>query len=229
MSVFNTKKQSQAQARDLKHRVLTCLHKLSDRDTHSAAASELESIARSLSTDTLPPFLSSISATDSSDKSPVRRQCLRLISVLSEHHGNSLSPYLSKLLTAIVRRLRDPDSSVRSACVSASLSLSSHVTAPSFASITKPFLESLFREQDSNTQTGAALCLVSLIEGSQNPDSGSLKRLLPRFEKLAKCESFKAKAALLTLMGSVVELNGVLSSSGKNLIKNLVMCFVEFV
>ncbi|XP_022867296.1 TORTIFOLIA1-like protein 3 [Olea europaea var. sylvestris] len=30
-------------------------------------------------------------------------------------------------------------------------------------------------------------------------------------------------------MGSVVELNGVLSSSGKNLIKNLVMCFVEFV
>ncbi|CAI9757465.1 unnamed protein product [Fraxinus pennsylvanica] len=228
MSAFNSKQLSQAQARDLKHRVLTCLHKLSDRDTHSAAASELESIARSLSTDTLPPFLSSISATDSSDKSPVRRQCLRLISVLSEHHGNSLSPYLSKLLTAIVRRLRDPDSSVRSACVSASLSLSLHVTAPSFASITKPFLESLFREQDSNTQTGAALCLVSIIEGSQNPDSGSLKRLLPRFEKLAKCESFKAKAALLTLMGSVVELNGVLSGGGKNLINNLVMCLVEF-
>ncbi|KAL2515839.1 ARM repeat superfamily protein [Forsythia ovata] len=228
MSASNFKQQSQAQARDLKHRVLTCLHKLSDRDTHSAAASELESIARSLSTDALPPFLSSISATDSSDKSPVRRQCLRLISVLSEHHGNSLSPHLSKVLTAIVRRLRDPDSSVRSACVSASLSLSSHVTAPSFASITKPFLESLFREQDSNTQTGAALCLVSIIEGSQNPDSGSLRRLLPRFEKLAKCESFKAKAALLTLMGSVVGLNGVLNGGGKSLIKNLVTCLVEF-
>ncbi|XP_022885324.1 TORTIFOLIA1-like protein 4 [Olea europaea var. sylvestris] len=227
MSASNSKQQSQAKARDLKHRVLTCLHKLSDRDTHAVAASELESIARSLSTDALPPFLSSISATDSSDKSPVRRQCVRLISVLSEHHGNSLSPHLSKLLSAIVRRLRDPDSSVRSACVSASLSLSSHLTTPSFASITKPFLESLFREQDSNTQTGAALCLVSIIEGSQNPDSGSLKRLLPRFEKLAKCESFKAKAALLTLMGSVVELNGVLNGGG-NLIKNLVMCLVEF-
>ncbi|CAI9753913.1 unnamed protein product [Fraxinus pennsylvanica] len=228
MSASNSKQQSQAQARDLKHRVLTCLHKLSDRDTHAAAASELESIARSLSTDSLPPFLSSISATDSSDKSPVRRQCLRLISVLSEHYGNSLSPYLSKLLSAIVRRLRDPDSSVRSACVSASLSLSSHLTAPSFASITKPFLESLFREQDSNTQNGAALCLVSIIEGSQNPDSGCLRRLLPRFEKLAKCESFKAKTALLTLMGSVVELNGVLGGGGKNLIKNLVMFLVEF-
>lgn len=54
-----------------------------------------------------------------------------------------------------------------------------------------------------------------------------MKRLLPRFEKLAKCESFKAKAALLTLMGSVVELNGVLNGGG-NLIKNLVMCLVEF-
>ncbi|CAI9756117.1 unnamed protein product [Fraxinus pennsylvanica] len=86
---------------------------------------------------------------------------------------------MSKLLSAIVRRLRDPDSSVRSACVSASLSLSSRLTSSSFASITKPFLEFLFREHDSNTR--AALCLVSIIEGSQSLDSGSLKRLLLRF------------------------------------------------
>ncbi|KAJ0899378.1 putative MT-associated protein TORTIFOLIA1/SPIRAL2 [Helianthus annuus] len=33
---------------DFKHRVLTCLNKLSDRDTHSAAATELESIAEVL-------------------------------------------------------------------------------------------------------------------------------------------------------------------------------------
>ncbi|KAK4394590.1 TORTIFOLIA1-like protein 3 [Sesamum angolense] len=203
MSGSNTSKQAQAQARDLKQRVLTCLHKLSDRDTHTAAAAELESIARTLSADALPPFLSSISATDSSDKSPVRRQCIRLISVLSEHHGNSLSPHLSKLLSAVVRRLRDPDSSVRSACVAASLSLSSQLTSPPFTSITKPFLESLFTEQDCNTQNGTALCLAAVIEGSGNPDVGSLRKLLPRLEKLAKCESFKAKAALLALMGSV--------------------------
>lgn len=226
MSGLNSGKQ--AKARDLKHRVLTCLHKLSDRDTHPAAALELESIAKTLSTDALPPFVSSISATDSSDKSPVRRQCLRLISVLSEHHGNSLSPYLSKLLSAIVRRLRDPDSSVRSACVSASLSLSSHITSPSFTSITKPFVESLFIEQDTNAQNGAALCLSAIIEGSRNPDPGSLRRLLPRLEKLAKCESFKAKAALLALIGSVVGVKGVLSGGGKNVIRNLVVCLMEF-
>ncbi|KAL0342770.1 UNVERIFIED_CONTAM: TORTIFOLIA1-like protein 3 [Sesamum calycinum] len=228
MSGSNTSKQAQAQARDLKQRVLTCLHKLSDRDTHTAAAAELESIARTLSADALPPFLSSISATDSSDKSPVRRQCIRLISVLSEHHGNSLSPHLSKLLSAVVRRLRDPDSSVRSACVAASLSLSSQLTSPPFTSITKPFLESLFTEQDCNTQNGTALCLAAVIEGSRNPDVGSLRKLLPRLEKLAKCESFKAKAALLALMGSVVGVKGVLNGGGKNAIKNLVMCLTEF-
>ncbi|KAL0421848.1 UNVERIFIED_CONTAM: TORTIFOLIA1-like protein 3 [Sesamum latifolium] len=226
MSGLNSSKQ--VKARDLKHRVLTCLHKLSDRDTHSAAALELESIAKALSADALPPFVSSISATDSSDKSPVRRQCLRLISVLSENHGNSLSPYLSKLLSAVVRRLRDPDSSVRSACVAASLSLSSHITSPPFTFITKPFVESLFIEQDTNAQNGAALCLAAIIEGSRNPDPGTLRRLLPRLEKLAKCESFKAKAALLALIGSVVGVKGVLSSGGKNVIRNLVTCLMEF-
>ncbi|KAM7492842.1 hypothetical protein LguiA_035763 [Lonicera macranthoides] len=42
-------KQSSSQAvsaREFKHRVLTCLNKLSDRDTYSAAATELESIAK---------------------------------------------------------------------------------------------------------------------------------------------------------------------------------------
>ncbi|KAL6549362.1 hypothetical protein OROHE_008479 [Orobanche hederae] len=226
MSGFSSAKQ--AKARDLKHRVLNCLHRLSDRDTHSFAASELESIARTLSVDALPPFVSSITATDSSDKSPVRRHCVKLIAVLSEHHKNSLSPYLSKLLSAVVRRLHDPDSAVRSACVAASLSLSSNLTSPPFASIAKPFLESLFIEQDQNAQNGAALCLAAVIEGSRNPDVSSLRRMLPRFEKLAKCESFKAKAALLTLIGSVIQVNGVFSSGGKNVVRNLITCLMEF-
>ncbi|KAH6799011.1 ARM repeat superfamily protein [Perilla frutescens var. frutescens] len=224
-------KKKQAQARDLKHRVLTCLHKLSDRDTHAAAASELESIARTLSADALPSFISSISATDSSDKSPVRRQCIRLVAVLSEHHGNSLASHLSKVLSAVVRRLRDPDSSVRSACVAASLSLSSQLTTPPFGSISKPFIESLFMEQEANTQNGAALCLAAVVEGSRNPDAGSLRKLMPRLEKLAKCESFKAKAAILALMGSVVGVEGVLSGGGKinrNVMKNLIACLMEF-
>lgn len=225
MSDFKSK---QAQLRDLKHRVLSALHKLADRDTHSAAALELESIAKTLSSDALPSFVSSISATDSADKSLLRRQCLRLVSTLSEHQGDSLSPYLSKILSSIVRRLRDPDSSVRSACVAATLSISSNLTNPPFTSIAKPFIESLFVEQDLNAQNGAALCLAAVVVGSRNTDIASLRKLLPRLEKLAKCESFKAKAALVTLIGGIVGVEGVLSNCESNAIKNLVACLMEF-
>ncbi|KAG6386135.1 hypothetical protein SASPL_155026 [Salvia splendens] len=215
----------QAQAHELKQRVLTCLHKLSDRDTHAAAAAELESIARSLPCAALPSFISSITSIESSDLSPVRRHCLRLLSVLAVAHRDALSPHLSKILSSVRRRLRDPDSSVRAACVAAALSLASHLPSPPFASLANPFLESLFSEQDAGAQNGAALCLAAVIEGSPHPDAGSLRRLLPKLEKLAKCDGFKAKGAILALFGSIVEVEGVLSSGG---VRNLIKCLVEF-
>ncbi|XP_059442766.1 TORTIFOLIA1-like protein 3 isoform X2 [Corylus avellana] len=212
-------------AQNLKHRVFTCLTKLSDRDTHSIAASELESIARTLDPTQFPTFLSCIQSTDPSDKSPVRKQCVSLLAVLSETHGNTLYPYLSKMLSSVTRRLRDPDSSVRSACVNSVAALSSHVTKPPFVSFLKPLADALFTEQDPNAQIGAALCLASAIDSAPDPDPARLARLLPRFEKLLKCESFKAKAALLALICRVVSV-GAASFNGA--LKNLVPCLVEF-
>ncbi|XP_038878681.1 TORTIFOLIA1-like protein 3 [Benincasa hispida] len=209
----------------LKLRILSCLTKLSDRDTYSLAASELESIARSLDANSLPIFLSCIYSTDASDKSLVRKQCVRLFAVLSEIHGNSLSPYLSKILSNITRRFRDPDSSVRSACVNSVAALASTVTKPPFSTFLKPLTDSLFTEQDSNSQIGAALCLASAIDAAPDPDPVKLGKLLPRFEKLLKCESFKAKPALLTLIGSVIGVDGVF---GNGALKNLVPCLVAF-
>ncbi|XP_047327396.1 TORTIFOLIA1-like protein 4 [Impatiens glandulifera] len=212
--------------REIKHRVLTCLGKLADRDTHSAAAVELESIARTLSHDAIPPFLSSISSTDAADKSPVRKQCVRLISLLSEAHGDALAPYLSKLLSAVVRRLRDSDSSVRSACVAAISSISSHIVKPPFSSIIKPLIDALVTEQDQNSQISAAMCLTAAIEASPDPEPIYLKKFLPRLEKLLKCESFKAKPALLALVGSVI---GTGAASSQQTLKNLVPCLVDFI
>lgn len=222
-------KQSTNQAtmtREFKQRVLTCLNKLSDRDTYSAASVELESIARTLSHDSLSPFISSITATDSADKSPVRKQCVKLVSLLSESHGNLLSPHLSKLISSVIRRLRDNDSAVRSACVAAIGSISSHITKPPFTSIAKPLIDALVTEQDLNSQIGAALCVAAAIDGAPDPDPVFLKRLLPRLEKLLRSESFKAKAALLTVFGSVIGANGSLS---QQIVRNFVKCFVEFV
>ncbi|KAK1433783.1 hypothetical protein QVD17_10700 [Tagetes erecta] len=217
---------NQSTAREFKHRVLTCLNKLSDRDTHSAAATELESIAKTLTHDSISPFLSSISATDSSDKSPVRKQCVRLISTLSESHGNALSSHLSKLISAVVRRLRDPDTAVRSACVAATGSIAFYITKPPFTSVAKPLMDALVTEQDLNSQIGAALCLASAVDGSRDPEIVYLRRMIARIEKLLKCDSFKAKAALLTCLGSVI---GVGAASSQVIVKNLVSVLVEFV
>lgn len=210
---------------NLKHRVFTCLTKLSDRDTQAIATTELESIARTLTQDLLSSFLSCIHKTDSSDKSPVRKQCVRLLTVLSEAHGDALSPFLSKMLSNLIRRLRDSDSAVRSACINAVSSMSSHITKPPFSSIVKPLAETLFTEQDHNAQIGAALCLASAIDAAPDPDPALLRRLLPRIEKLLKCDSCKAKPAVLTLIGSIVEAGGASSS---NVVKNLVPCVLEF-
>ncbi|KEH31865.1 microtubule-associated TORTIFOLIA-like protein [Medicago truncatula] len=209
---------------NVKQKVFTCLTKLSDRDTHSLAATELITIARNLDTTTVPVFLSCMYSTDASDKSPVRKQCVQLFGLLSETHGNTLSPYLSKILANVIRRLRDTDSSVRSACVNSVSALSCHVTKQPFYTFLKPLSEALFTEQEQNAQIGAALCLASAIDGAPDPEPARLAKLLPKFQKLLKREVFKAKPALLTLIGSVVEAGG---ASGHASLKNLVPCLVE--
>lgn len=123
----------------LKQRVLICLTKLSDRDTYALGVSELDSIARSLDPSSFPTFLSCIQSTDAADKSPVRKQCVNLLATLSLTYGNTLSPYLSKMLSSVTRRLRDPDSAVRSACVNTASTIASQITKPSFESFVKAF------------------------------------------------------------------------------------------
>ncbi|KAI8558478.1 hypothetical protein RHMOL_Rhmol04G0097100 [Rhododendron molle] len=175
----------------------------------------------------LPPFLSSISATDPSDKSPVRKQCVRLISLLSASHGNALAPHLSKLLAAVLRRLCDADSAVRLACVAAVSSISSHITKPPFTSIVKPLVDALVTEQDYNAQTDATPCVAVAIDSASDPDVVYLRKvLLPKAEKLLRSNNgFKAKAAGLALVGSVV---GVGAVSGRDTVGKLVGCLVGF-
>ncbi|XP_077237915.1 TORTIFOLIA1-like protein 5 [Tasmannia lanceolata] len=217
--------QNSTSTRDLKKRVIISLNKLSDRDTHAIASSELESIAQNLTSDSFSPFLSCIYETDSSQKSPVRRQCVRLLSVLSDTHGNILTPFLPRMVGNLIRRLRDPDSAVRSACVEAVSVMASRITKPSFTVFLKPLSETLILEQDYNSQIGSALCLSSAIEAAPDPDPVQLQRLLPRFIKLLKSDSFKAKPALISLIASIV---GVGGASSSNLLGLVIPCLLEF-
>jgi hypothetical protein len=103
--------------------------------------------------------------------------------------------------------------------------LSSHVTKPPFVSFLKPLADALFTEQDPNVQIGATLCLALAIDAAPDSDLARLARLLPRFKKLLKCKSLKAKAALLALICSIVNVGAALFNGA---LKNLVPCLVEF-
>lgn len=211
--------------RDLKHRVFTCVNKLSDRDTYASGASELESIAVKLSPESLSVFISCIQSTSAADKSAVRKQCVKLLGVLSEAHGDTLAPHISKMLASLIRRLRDPDTSVRSVCVDVAATMAEKITRPPFSAFVKPLTEAVFTEQDVTAQVGAALCLAAAIERSPDPEVSVLRKMLPRFERLLKVESYKGKAAVITLIGSVINVGCEMS---QGVVRSLVPCLVGF-
>ncbi|KAF8088032.1 hypothetical protein N665_0557s0032 [Sinapis alba] len=215
-------------ANNSKQNMSVLLTKLGDRDTFTMAAKELDLMARNIdpTSGNLQSLISVILSVDAGNKPAVRKHCIHLLAVLSVSlPPNSLSPYLSKILSRITRRLRDPDSSIRSACVAAVSSIASRTTKPPFASaFLKPLSEALFTEQEVNAQIGAALCLAAAIDSAEDPDPGRLgQTLLPRLEKLVKCKAFKAKSAGVVVIGSVIGAGGV--SGG---LKGLVDCLVSF-
>lgn len=67
--------------------------------------------------------------------------------------------------------------------------------------------------------------MASAIDAAPDPEPAKLAKLLPKFEKMLKCHSFKAKPALLAVIGSVIESGGI---SGHGALRNLVPCLVEF-
>ncbi|XP_044476243.1 TORTIFOLIA1-like protein 3 [Mangifera indica] len=209
-------------AQPLKLRVYGLLTKLSDRDTYSQAATELESIASTLESALLPTFLSCILSTNSSDRLGVRKECTHVITTLSSSHN--LSPYVTKIVNNLTRNFRDKNSSIQATCISTISSLSSRVTASAFVTILKLLSDALFTEQDMNAQVGAALCLAAAIDAAPDPDAGRLGRLLARLERLVKNERFKAKAAALVVVGSVI---GSGAAGGEGL-KGLISCLLGF-
>ncbi|CAN8304309.1 unnamed protein product [Cochlearia groenlandica] len=210
---------------DLKQRVVTCLNKLSDRDTLSLAVAELNSIARNLTDESFSPFLNCLHNTDSSSKSPVRKHCVAILSLMSRHHGDSLSPHVSKMVSAVIRRLRDPDSSVRSACAAAIADISARVASKPFSSVVKPLLETLVQDGDSNAQIGAALCLAAAVEAAADPEPEKLRKALPKLGKLLKSDGFKAKAVLLSAVGCIISVG---SAGSKTVLDWLVPVLIEF-
>ncbi|CAN6445623.1 unnamed protein product [Victoria cruziana] len=201
---------------ELKQHVVLCLNKIADKDTYRIGKDDLEKIAEGLTVDGVGPFISIIVDTDSVQKSAVRKECIRIMSLLARIHGERLGPYLGKMVNSIVRRLKDPDSIVRDACVETvgvlasvmmqpqSVGNSSKESGATFFIFVRPLFEAL-GEQNKQVQSGSALCLAAVINSSTDLPAAILQKLLARVIKLLRNQHFLAKPALLELAASLIQ------------------------
>ncbi|XP_050260992.1 TORTIFOLIA1-like protein 2 isoform X2 [Quercus robur] len=198
---------------ELKHKVVIALNKLADRDTYQIGVDELEKTAECLTPDGIAPFLSCILDTDSEQKSAVRKECIRLMGTLARFHEGLVGPHLAKMVASIVKRLKDPDSIVRDACVETVGVLASKLsncrgeTDGVFVVLVKPLFEAL-GEQNRQVQLGSALCLARVIDNSHDPPISILQKMLARTTKLLKNPHFMAKPAVIELNRSIIQVGG---------------------
>ncbi|KAH7856215.1 hypothetical protein Vadar_034030 [Vaccinium darrowii] len=198
---------------ELKQRVVFALNKLADRDTYQIGITELGKTIECLNTDGVALFLSCILDTDSEQKSVVRKECIRLMGLLVNLHGGLVAPYLGKMVASIVKRLKDPDTVVRDACVETTSVLASKLCNDQgkndgiFVGLVKPFFEAL-GEQNKQVQSGAALCLARVIDNTNDPPASILQRMLTRTIKLLKNPHFMAKPAVIELNRSIIQAGG---------------------
>ncbi|KAH7432410.1 hypothetical protein KP509_07G021300 [Ceratopteris richardii] len=207
---------------ELKQRILFALGRLADRDTQQIAIEDLDKMVETISPDCVCVFLSCLYDSEIQQKSVVKKECVRLFGALAHLHGDLLVPHLTKIIASIMRRLRDPDTSVRDACVDAIASLSALMLCPpsssssgfekengtqnasalTLATFSKPLFDAL-GEQNKSVQTGAALCLARVIESAKSPPLSALARLCPRICKFMSNPNFLARPALLGVVGSL--------------------------
>ncbi|KAK3008430.1 hypothetical protein RJ639_014773 [Escallonia herrerae] len=198
---------------DLKHRVVLALNKLADRDTYQIGVEQLEKIIQFLTPDGVAPFLSCILDTDSEQKSAVRKECIRLMGTVATFHEGLIGQYLGKMVASIVKRLKDPDSVVRDACVetvgvlATKLSTDEGESDGVFVVLVKPLFEAL-GEQNKQVQSGSALCLARVIDNTNDPPLVILQRMLTRTVKLLKNPHFMAKPAVIELNRSIIQAGG---------------------
>ncbi|XP_042382989.1 TORTIFOLIA1-like protein 2 [Zingiber officinale] len=196
---------------ELKQRVVLSLNKLADRDTHRIGLEELERLAENLSPEMVAPFLSCVAETDSDQKSAVRRDSVLVMGTLARSYGTLLVPHCGKIISSILRRLKDTDSAVRDACIETCGVLATSMAGTGggegetvFVALAKPLFEAL-GEQNRYVQVGAALCLARVIDEASDAPQSIFPQMLARIIKLLKNQHFMAKPAIIELIRSIIQ------------------------
>ncbi|KAF5730567.1 microtubule-associated protein TORTIFOLIA1 [Tripterygium wilfordii] len=218
---------------ELKQRILTSLSKLSDRDTHQIAITDLESIIQTLTPDAIPMLLNCLFETSLSDPKPyVKKESLRLLSLTCQLHADSTFSHLTKIIAHVVKKLKDPDTSVKDACRDAigslaKLYLKGEGGDNGGGSVVGLFVRPLFEtmgDQNKVVQSGAAMCMAKMVEGAADPPRQAFQKLCPRICKLLNNQNFLAKASLLPVVASLSQAGAIAPQSMETFLQSIHEC-----
>ncbi|KAE8733566.1 Microtubule-associated protein TORTIFOLIA1 [Hibiscus syriacus] len=213
---------------ELKQRILTSLSKLSDRDTYQIAVEDLEKTIQSLSPENLPMLLNCLFDSSNDPKQAVKKESLRLLSVLCNCHGELATSHLTKIIAHIVKRLKDADSGVRDACCESIGALSAqYLKGESGGDTVGLFVKPLFEamgEQDKGVQSGAATCMAKVVECASDPPLAAFQKLCPRIRKLLNNQNFMAKASLLAVVTCLSQVGAIPPQSLEALLLSIHEC-----
>lgn len=198
----------------LKQQILLSLSKLADRDTHQVALQELRSIAQTLPSKSLPMLLALLFhfSSNFSNKCIVKVDCLYLLCFCCQIHHDLKLPSSAKIITHIVKMLRDSDSRVRDACsdvfgILSRLYLKGEVGKEGTVHLfVWPLLKALL-EQKKGVQLGAAMCMRQVIKSAAGEDmpGRTFQQLCPWVCKILNKQNFYAKTAMLGVVASLSE------------------------
>jgi len=209
---------------ELKQKILTSLSKLSDRDTHQIALEDLEKTILTLTPDAIPMILNCLYDAVSDPKPSIKNESLRLLSFVCSSHPHSTSPHLPKIISHIVKRLKDTDSASRDACRDSIGSIAalylrgenngnngSNGNGSLVGLFVKPLFEAM-GEQNKAVQGGAAVCMAKMVEmtaaveeggGAVVVPVGAFQKMCPRICKLINNPNFLAKSAILPVVSAL--------------------------
>lgn len=204
---------------ELNQRILTSLSRLGDRDTYQIAVDDLEKVVVSVSDspEILPVLLHCLFDSFSDPKAPVKRESIRLLSFLCLSYSDLTSSQLAKIISHIVKRLKDADNGVRDACRDAIGSLSAQflkeengngVGSSLVGLFAKPLFEAM-AEQNKSLQSGAAICMGKMVDSATEPPVVAFQKLCPRISKLLNSPNYITKASLLPVVGSLSQVCSV--------------------
>ncbi|KAI4975896.1 hypothetical protein ZWY2020_049503 [Hordeum vulgare] len=177
----------------MKQRVNRCLHRLSDRDTEAMAANELDAIARGLDADELPLFLAAVCHGQGAAAAPLAAPA---------RAARRRPPARRRGAARAQARRRRAAPGARPGLAAARAIAGA--AAPSAPAALGPLADAVLHEQDQCAQLAAALAAAAAVEASAPTSdlADYLLALLPRLLKLLRSAAFKAKPALISLIGA---------------------------